>query len=447
MTPGLSPTERLAQTRTSLDRHRDYLALLQAVANESSQLDSVLAEVIEMTCESLGWPIGHAMCVGEDGKPKVGHADAWYVRDPESLAPFRAATESFEELGVLNEAIESGQPTRHSNLANNPEFRRRKIAAQLGLDHLFTAPIRSRDRVVAIIEFLTPTIDVDKLESVQMLLGSICSTVGRVAEREETERQRSKLLRSEFRVELAELHAAELERLTAELRRRNAELDQFAYVASHDLRAPLRGIANLASWLAKDLEPHLTDDTRRYLELLGGRVQRMEGLINGLLEYSRAGRRRVPVETVDAGELIREIIDTLGADGEVEWVVGELPQLHTRRLLLLQVLQNLMSNALKYAEADPLRVEIGAQPATLGAGVEGWRFFVRDNGRGIDPRYHDRVWQIFQTLQPRDHVEGTGIGLSLVRKIVEQQGGRVELESAPDQGATFSFTWPAQIHD
>src|SRR5690606_27288709 len=106
---------------------------------------------------------------------------------------------------------------------------------------------------------------------------------------------------------------------------RNRELDQFAYVASHDLRAPLRGIANLAGWIAEDLEPYLTDDARRYLELLKSRVNRMEALISGLLEYSRAGRRAAPDEQIDATSLVREITDLLDAGKQIEWHIGTLP--------------------------------------------------------------------------------------------------------------------------
>ncbi|MCA9686751.1 MAG: hypothetical protein KC457_31585, partial [Myxococcales bacterium] len=186
---------------------------------------------------------------------------------------------------------------------------------------------------------------------------------------------------------------------------------------------------------------------RRYLSLLEGRVKRMEGLISGLLEYSRVGRKQVEAEPVDVRALVREIIDLLGAGDSVEWSLGALPELRTRRLLLRQVLHNLMANAVKYGNADAPRVEISAERCTLATGAPGWRFAVRDNGAGIEPRHHDRVWQIFQTLQPRDQIEGTGIGLSLVRKIVEQHGGAVALDSAPGEGATFSFTWPTKIDD
>ena len=449
MSTSPSPSQRLEATRSALDRHRDYLALLQAVseaANEADSLAEVLADVIEMTCTSLGWPVGHAMTVTPEQGFKVAATDIWYLGEPK-YAALRDRTERCDQLNVIDEAIATGEPRAYPKLHEIPDFLRRDTALELGLTHLFVGPIRTGERVVAVVEFFAPPLPNARSSSLRMLLGSLCTSVGRVAEREHAQLQHRKLMRAEFVREQAEQHAAELEQLTIQLRQRNAELDRFAYVASHDLRAPLRGIANLASWLAQDLDVHLGPDSRRHLELLQGRVQRMENLINGLLEYSRVGRKLVAPETVDTRELVAEVIDLLDATERARWAITELPTLETRRLPLRQILHNLIANALNYADVDELCVEIGAERVTLGSGRPGWRFRVRDNGRGIEPRYHERVWEIFQTLQPRDRIESTGIGLSLVRKIVEQQGGEVGLESALGEGATFSFTWPETIHD
>lgn len=443
-----SPSARLAQTRLALERHRDYLALLQAASeasNDADNLEEALAEVVPMICESLGWPIGHAMKVEPGPTLRASSGDIWELADPERYGAFRRETEALDELGVIQEAIERGEARVVDDIAESPDFRRRAIAAELGLGVAFMTPVLAGTQPVAVLEFFAHPTDEDKYEAPLMLLNSICNMAGRTAEREEAREQRILLLRTELAREHAESRSAELQRLTTELRRRNAELDQFAYVASHDLRAPLRGIANLASWLSKDLAPHLTDDTRRYLRLLEGRVGRMEALINGLLEYSRVGRREIPIESVDVRALVREVIDLLGAEslrGDVEWSIGELPQLRCRKLMLRQVFHNLMANALKYAKAESLRVEVGAERCEVD-GEPYWRFHVRDNGVGIDPRYQERIWQIFQRLHSRDEIEGTGIGLSLVRKIVEHNGGEVALESTPGEGATFSFTWPS----
>ena len=237
-------------------------------------------------------------------------------------------------------------------------------------------------------------------------------------------------------VESLKERAAELTALTSALERTNRELDQFAYVASHDLKAPLRGIANLSQWIEEDLGTDMPPLTREHLTLMRGRVHRLEALIDGVLEYSRAGRVIAAPEVIDTGTLVREVAELLSLPAEVRIdIAPDLPTLTTERLPLQQVLLNLIGNAVKYSGAACV-VRIEAQP-------DGHRYAFRviDNGPGISPQFHERVWGIFQTLQPRDKVEGTGIGLALVKKIVEGRGGRVWLESSEGHGATFGFTW------
>ena len=231
-----------------------------------------------------------------------------------------------------------------------------------------------------------------------------------------------------------------LAKTTNVLRKRNQELDQFAYVVSHDLKAPLRAIANLSSWIEEDLSDSMTEDTVHQMNLLRGRVHRMEGLIEGLLQYSRVGRIEVPSEMVKVEKLLAEIIDSLappsGFDVKVE---PGMPTFVTEKLPLQQVFSNLISNAIKHNRRESGYVKISVKELD-----DFYEFSVADDGPGIAPQYHDKVFVIFQTLEARDKVENTGIGLSLVKKIVEGQGGTISLESAEGEGATFRFTWPKQ---
>jgi PAS domain S-box-containing protein len=231
-----------------------------------------------------------------------------------------------------------------------------------------------------------------------------------------------------------------LAKTTNVLRKRNQELDQFAYVVSHDLKAPLRAIANLSSWIEEDLSDSMTEDTVHQMNLLRGRVHRMEGLIEGLLQYSRVGRIEVPSEMVKVEKLLAEIIDSLappsGFDVKVE---PGMPTFVTEKLPLQQVFSNLISNAIKHNRGESGYVKISVKELD-----DFYEFSVADDGPGIAPQYHDKVFVIFQTLEARDKVENTGIGLSLVKKIVEGQGGTISLESAEGEGATFRFTWPKQ---
>lgn len=222
------------------------------------------------------------------------------------------------------------------------------------------------------------------------------------------------------------------------LRKRNQELDQFAYVVSHDLKAPLRAIANLSSWIEEDLSDSMTEDTLHQMNLLRGRVHRMEALIEGLLQYSRIGRIEAKSETVNVEKLLVEIIDSLApAPGFAIEIAPGMPTFEAEKLPLQQVFSNLISNAIKHNRNLSGSVKISVKELD-----DFYEFSVADDGPGIAPQYHEKVFVIFQTLEARDTVENTGIGLSLVKKIVEGQGGTISVESAEGEGAKFSFTWP-----
>ena len=230
---------------------------------------------------------------------------------------------------------------------------------------------------------------------------------------------------------------ADQQRLIKELEKTNDELDQFAYAASHDLRAPLRGISNLATWIEEDLGQSTPKKVREHLNMLRGRASRMDKLINGLLELARVGRVRQKAERVDVTELLHETIDLLSAP-EVSriLIVGAMPTMLAERFALQQVFLNLIGNAIQHAGRKDVVVRI-----TCVERADEYEFAVSDNGVGIPVEHHERVWQIFQTLQSRDVIESTGIGLTIVRKQVEANGGRAWIDAAVP-GATIRFTWP-----
>ena len=224
---------------------------------------------------------------------------------------------------------------------------------------------------------------------------------------------------------------------TSLLKKRNYELDRFAYVTSHDLKAPLRAIANLATWLGEDLEGIIPEESQHHLKLMQSRVERMDGLIQGLLEYSRIGRIHHSITTVDLKDLLMETIDSLPASEKMRIEIApDLPTLQTDTMSLRQVFANLISNAIKYNDKDAGKIEISAQKHT-----DFYEFAVADNGPGIEPEHHERIFKIFQTLQARDTFESTGIGLSIVKKILEERGDSIRVKSQLGQGATFCFTW------
>ena len=225
---------------------------------------------------------------------------------------------------------------------------------------------------------------------------------------------------------------------TAEAERHVRELEQFAYVTSHDLKAPLRGIANLAAWLEEDLREKLTDATREQLRLLRDRVQRMNALIEGLLEYSRIGQVAGSMASVDTGELLAEVVDSLSPpDGFIVDVGANMPTLYTDRLHLYQVFSNLIGNSIKHSNSERGQARVTAHDRG-----EYYEFTVADDGPGIAPEYHDKVFMMFQTLAAKDYGSNTGIGLALVKKLVQEHGGSITLDSEEGSGATFRFSWP-----
>lgn len=233
---------------------------------------------------------------------------------------------------------------------------------------------------------------------------------------------------------------ADRERLITALEFSNAELEQFASVASHDLKAPLRGIAQLASFLEEDLGSAVNDEAKKHFALIQGRVRRLQALIDGILNYARAGQSTQTMDTFDARQAASEAVQLVGPSSSVQVTLPEPGvTMHGDKALLQQALMNLISNALKHGPSDG--------PIELGARAEGSfvRFSVKDYGPGIPAEYQQRIWGMFQTLTSRDEKESTGIGLAVVRKVVHSQGGRTWLESVPGQGATFFFTWPRKL--
>jgi signal transduction histidine kinase len=225
---------------------------------------------------------------------------------------------------------------------------------------------------------------------------------------------------------------------TAELERSNRELDRFAYIASHDLKSPLRAIEHLASWITEDSAATLSPQSQIHLAKLRSRVKRLESLLDDLLLYSRAGRRRYTQEWVDTAELVPSMVEMLNPPpGFQVRVEGSLPRLLCERPPFETVLRNLIDNAVKHHDR-PQEGMLFVSGQARGDIVE---FCVRDNGPGIDPQFHERIFEVFQTLRPRDEVEGSGMGLAIVKKIVENAGGTIRIESAAGKGAAFYFTW------
>lgn len=234
----------------------------------------------------------------------------------------------------------------------------------------------------------------------------------------------------------------ELEAKLIELEQSNNDLQKFAYVASHDLKSPMRAVHQLAAWIEEELEGvNGLEETEvhKYLNQLKGRADRMQKLLDSLLTYATVGENQLELTSFESGTCIREVIEFISPPSEIKISLnGDMPRIYGERALFEQVISNLISNAIKHSDAEHSQIEISARP--LGAFYE---FSVKDDGSGIPVRHHAQIFELFQTLKRRDEVEGSGMGLSIIKKIIERRGGSISVESDPDvkRGTTFKFTW------
>jgi signal transduction histidine kinase len=236
-----------------------------------------------------------------------------------------------------------------------------------------------------------------------------------------------------------QLHENQLKAQTTALQKSNDELDNFAYVASHDLKSPLRAIDNLAIWLREDCGDILPEDSLEHLDKMQQRIKRMEGLLADLLEYSRIGRVEVTIEKVDLSQLLDDVVHLINKPENFMINMSDsLPEITTRVSPLKQVFLNLLTNAIKYNDKEEGSIDVTSQVLNDGFIA----FSVSDNGPGIDPKFHKRIFEMFQTLQSKDLVESSGMGLAIIKKVVEGQGGEISIKSALGEGSVFTFSWP-----
>jgi len=223
----------------------------------------------------------------------------------------------------------------------------------------------------------------------------------------------------------------------SELKRKNTELDQFAHIVSHDMKAPLRGIDNVVSWIEEDHKEELSPKVADYLQLIKGRVIRGESLIQGLLSYARIGKDENQKEELNIHSLVEEVLENFVVNPGTRINISPLlPVIYSEKLPLLQIFSNLISNAIKYNDKKEGEISVYHKEY-----ADQWEFFVKDNGPGIGKNYHEKIFLIFQTLQERDSFESTGVGLAIVRKILDSRNEKIFVSSEPGKGSVFSFTW------
>jgi light-regulated signal transduction histidine kinase (bacteriophytochrome) len=231
----------------------------------------------------------------------------------------------------------------------------------------------------------------------------------------------------------------ELSEKVAKLEEANTQLNEYASVVSHDIRTPLRAIHNYADFLKEDLAEIISGDQKLYLDKLGTAVQQAEELISDLLELSRIGRHTIAVETINVGSYLEELIESLKLPEEVEIAMMEdWPKIDVEPIMFRQIFQNIIENAVKFNISSHKKVELGWRHAGDGY----CEIFISDNGIGIEPRFHEQIFKVFERLHTQKEYDGTGIGLAIVKKAVSKLHGLIRVESKPGKGSTFFVKLP-----
>jgi PAS domain S-box-containing protein len=418
----------MAAIRDVTERRRadQEVRLLQDITlaiSEAEDVDTALGQALERVCIASGWDYGQAWLPRADNLLELTRH--WYAAGP-GLEPFREESLNRSPLpatGMAAQVLASRRPIWFPDIQNDATFMRRDAAIQAGLGSGLAVPVMARGEVVAVLEFFESG---PRTEDSRLLTtaAAVAAQLGTFIRRISAEDQ--------------------LRQMAEDLARSNAELEQFAYVASHDLQEPLRMVASYTRLLARRYQGQLDQDANEFIDFAVDGATRMQHLINDLLAYSRVSTQNRAPQPVNTEQLVDQVIGDLAPliqEHQAQVARGALPTVLGDARQIGQLFQNLITNAIRYRRDEPPRVHVSARPA-VGAS---WEFSVADNGLGIEPQYYERIFVLFQRLQGRDHSAGTGLGLAICKKIVERHGGRIWVQSMPGTGSTFLFTLPSPV--
>lgn len=421
-----------AEHEVKLRIQQSAVADLGRQALQGGELTALLTAVITCVADILDVEFGQVLALQADGQSLVQMASVGWPAL--SSADSRVAVSSNAHVTYT---LQANEPVLVDNFQTETRFPQTALLTRHSIVSGASMIIPGRAEPYGVLTVYSQQPHTFTSSEVEFLQ-SVANLVAVVIVRKVTEDQ---VRASEAR--LQQLNATLEQRVaerTAALTRSNHDLDQFAYVASHDLRAPLRAIDNLATWITEDAAAVLPESSQVHLHKLRGRIKRMDKLLDDLLAYSRIGRYAYPIDVVDTRQLLQDLIELMAPPPGFSFTLDEqLPILTTARTPLETVLRNLISNAIKHHNSTSGHISITVRD--LGHFVE---FAVADDGPGIAAQYHTRIFELFQTLKPRDQVEGSGIGLAVVKKLVESQAGTITVESAEGEGACFRFMWAKQ---
>lgn len=423
-------TERRRAERALRHANRAYQVLSesnQAMARAENEQD-LLQRVCQIVTDMAGYGLAWVGFFEEEEQGTIVEPVAWAGAGSDYLHEAHILLDkSMDEPGPINKALQSRQAVVVPNLVHEPPLDRwRERMAGYGYVSTISLPLLSKNEVLGTLNVYAKQENAFDDREVT-LLNELANDVayGLIALRAQVERLQTE---------------ADLRHYMRELRRSNEELQQFAYVASHDLQEPLRMVTSYLQLLERRYKDQLDEDANEFIEYAVDGANRMKGLIDDLLHYSRVSTQGMEPEEIEADAALQAALDNLEVAIEETGATvthDSLPVVKADRGQLAHLLQNLISNSLKFRAEETPRIHVGVQEQP-----EEWQFSVADNGIGIEKQYEDRIFIIFQRLHVKEQYGGTGIGLAICRKIVQRHGGRIWFESEPGQGTTFYFTLP-----
>lgn len=430
-------SEKQALKDQSLAEILDVDFLLTATRSITQQQDFnlLLSTILQAVMERLGAKTAYLLIVNNQKLEVVARGDKHDFVEVKIIGSEQIATDNLS-MAIVNYVFRTAEMLVIDNASDDGNFNSDTIVQKQLLKSIFCIPLVLKQEVLGVLYLenkLMPSVFTrEQIELTKLLTSQAAVAI-----------QNTQLLRdmqkNQKEVESLNINLEQrVEERTAELNRVNEELNNFAYIVSHDLKAPLRAINQLSGWVAEDYSSVLDEQGREQMSLICGRAKRMHEMIDGILQYSRIGRVKNEDEKVDLVDIINDVIDSIAPPENIEVnIVTPLPNIKGERIKLYQVFQNLIDNAIKYNDKDKGIIEISCI-----AQGSFWQISIKDNGPGIARKYQEKVFLLFQTLKPKDLSEGTGIGLSLIEKTVAQWGGKVWIESEEGKGSQFIFTIP-----
>jgi len=436
----LAVNEKQAPREQPLAERLDVNFLLEASRSLTQQLDFnlLLSTILQAVMERVGAKTAYLLIANQQQLEVMARGDKHDFVDVKIKEHESIATENLS-MAIANYVFRTAEVLVLKNACEDSDFNADKTIQKQQLKSILCIPLVLKKDVLGVLylenKLMTSVFTHEQVELTKLLTAQAAVALQNTTLIKDMKKNQQEIESLNINLE------QRVEERTAELNRVNEELNNFAYVVSHDLKAPLRAINQLSGWIVEDYASAFDDQGKEQMMLIRDRAKRMHEMIDGILQYSRIGRVSENMETVDLLVLIKDVIQLMTPLEKITInILTPFPVIQGEKARVFQVFQNLIDNAIKYndKEAGIINISCIAQE-------QDWQISIKDNGPGIAKKYQEKIFQLFQTLKSKDQIDGTGVGLSLIEKTVAHWGGKIWIESEEGNGSTFIFTIPRSL--